>query len=116
MFVQMLDTLPVTIAERRRAARRRPTQDTVCHLTALDGAEAGCGLVWNVSTTGISMLLHIGLEPGALLGAELSNAAGARLRVGLSVVHLTRLRTGDYVLGGQFSEALDEDELRPFVA
>ncbi len=116
MFVQTLDTMAVTFAERRRAARRRPTHGTVCHLTDAYGDDLGCGLVWNLSTTGVSMLLNLRIEPGTHLGAELTNAAGEAVRVGLSVVHLSRLRTGDFVLGGQFSRPLDEDKLRPFIA
>jgi hypothetical protein len=115
MFVQTLETMPVTFTERRRATRRRPAQGTVCHLTDADGDDLACGLVWNLSATGVSMLLHLRLETGTHFGAELTNAAGDTVRVGLSVVHLTRLRTGDFVLGGQFSRPLDEDELRLFV-
>jgi len=116
MFVQTLESFPVTFAERRRAVRRRPAHNTVCRLRNMDGSEVGCGLVWNLSTTGISMLLNVPLEPGTLLGAEMRNAIGDIVRVGVSVVHLSRLRTGDYVLGGQFSEPLDEDDLSLFVA
>jgi hypothetical protein len=116
VFVQTLESLPVTIAERRRAPRRRPAHDTVCRLSHLDGDDLGCGLVWNLSATGVSMLLNVPVEPGTVLDAELCSAAGDTVRVGMSVVHLTRLRTGDYVLGGQFSRHLDAAELRPFVA
>jgi len=115
MFVQTLKTLPVTFAERRRALRRRPAHHTVCRLRDLDGSEIGCGLVWNLSATGVSMLLNVALEPGTLLGAELRNAIGETVRIGLSVVHLSRLRTGDYILGGQFSQPLEEYELQLFV-
>jgi hypothetical protein len=62
------------------------------------------------------MLLNVRLEPGTLFAAELSGAGGATVWRGLSVVHLSRLRTGDYVVGAQFSHSLDEAELRPFVA
>ncbi|HKI36786.1 MAG TPA: PilZ domain-containing protein [Gemmataceae bacterium] len=116
MFVQTLESLPITFDERRRAARRRPAHNTVCRLTDLDGAEVGRGLVWNVSTTGISMLLNVRLEPGTLVGAELTSPAGETVPLRLNVVHLSRLRTGDYVLGGQFSRPLVEAELQPFVA
>lgn len=115
MFVQTLETMAVTFAERRRAARRHPAHGTVCRLLEADGDDLGCGLVWNLSTTGVSMLLHLRIEPGTQLVAELTNAAGDVVRVGLSVVHLSRLRTGDFVLGGQFSQPLDESELHPFV-
>jgi hypothetical protein len=116
MFMQTLESLPVTFAERRRAVRRRPTHNTVCRLTDRQGRKVACGLVWNLSATGVSMLLNVALEPGTGLAAELTNAAGETVYLGLSVVHLSRLRTGDFVLGGQFSRPLDEAELRPFVA
>jgi PilZ domain len=116
MFVQTLEALPATYAERRRAVRRQPTQNTVCRLTDLHGDEIACGLVWNISATGVSMLLNVAVAPGTLIGADLRNAAGQTVRTGLSVVHLSPLRTGDYVLGGQFSEPLSESELRQFVA
>jgi hypothetical protein len=116
VFVQTLECLPETVAERRRAPRRLPAHETVCRLIDLDGDQIACGLVWNLSATGVSMLLNAKLDPGALLGAELVCAAGAALRLGLTVVHVSRLRTGDYVLGAQFVQPLDEAELRPFVA
>jgi hypothetical protein len=115
VFVQTLDCLPETIAERRRAPRRQPAHETVCRLTDCDGDEIACGLVWNLSVTGVSMLLNVRLEPGEQFGAELACAGGAGLRVGLAVVHVSRMRTGDYVLGAQFNRPLDEYELRPFV-
>ena len=115
MFVQTLDCLPETIAERRRAPRRQPAHETVCRLTDCDGDEIACGLVWNLSVTGVSMLLNVRLEPGEQFGAELACAGGAGLRVGLAVVHVSRMRTGDYVVGGQFSRSLSEEEQRPFV-
>jgi hypothetical protein len=116
MFVQTLASFPVTFAERRRASRRRAALETVCRLSEADGESIGCGLVWNVSTTGVSMLLNVTIEPGTWVRAELVGVGGASVRVGLTVVHLNRLRTGDYVLGGQFSRPLDESQLRPFVA
>ena len=116
MFVQTLDCLPETIAERRRAPRRQPAHETVCRLTDRDGDPIACGLVWNLSATGVSMLLDVRLEPGDQFGAQLASAGGAAVGVGLAVVHVSRMRTGDYVLGAQFSRPLGEDELRPFVA
>ena len=115
MFVQTLDCLPETIAERRRATRRQPAHETVCRLTDADGDQIACGLVWNVSITGISLLSDVKFEPGDRFDAELACQRGAALRVGLTVVHVSRMRTGDYIVGGQFSRPLDEEELRPFV-
>jgi hypothetical protein len=116
VFVQTLDCLPETIAERRRAPRRQPAHETLCRLTDRDGDEIACGLVWNLSASGVSMLLNVRLDPGDLCGGELLCRGGVALQRGLSVVHVSRMRTGDYVMGAQFSRPLDEDELRPFVA
>ena len=116
MFVQTLETLPITFAERRRAVRRRPAHNTICRLSNRDdNSEIGCGLVWNLSTTGISLLLNVPLQPGTWVRAELQNHVGETRLVAIRVVHLNRLRTGDYVLGGQFAQPLDDDELTPFV-
>ncbi len=117
MTLQLLERPPVAVPrlERRRAPRRRPAHNTVCRLIDSDGEEIGCGLVWNLSASGVSMLLNVMLEPGDDVAATLINAAGARVDLRLTVVHLSPLRTGDFVLGGQFDRTLDEAELFPFV-
>jgi hypothetical protein len=114
MFVQTLDCLPETFAERRQASRRQPAHNTLCRLIELDGDQIGCGLVWNISASGISMLLNLRLEPGTAIGAELARPGAATVRVGLTVIHASRLRTGDYIVGGQFSRCLGAGELQPF--
>jgi hypothetical protein len=114
MFVQTLDCLPETYAERRRASRRQPAHDTLCRLIELDGDQIGCGLVWNISASGVSMLLNLRLEPGAVIGAELARPGAPTVRVGLTVIHASRLRTGDYIVGGQFGRCLGAGELQPF--
>ena len=102
--------------ERRRAPRRQPAQGTTCHLATGAGQELGMGLVWNISSTGVSMLVGKRLEPGAQLQGELLTAdARTKLDLSLRVAHLFPLRTGDYFLGGQFERPLTAQELRPFV-
>ena len=115
MFVQTLDCLPETIAERRRATRRQPAHETVCRLTDADGDQIACGLVWNLSATGVSLLSDVKFEPGDQFSADLVCQRGGALCLGLTVVHVSRMRTGDYVVGGQFSRSLSEEEQRPFV-
>jgi hypothetical protein len=116
MYVQTTACFPVTYAERRHSPRRRPARETVCRLYAPDGEPLGTGLVWNLSRTGVSLLVEGRLEPGTPLEAVLTGpGAAGSLRVGLRVVHAGRLRTGDHVLGGQFDRPLDGDELAPFV-
>ena len=102
--------------ERRQAPRRQPTLGTTCRLVSSAGEDLGIGLVWNISTSGISMLLHRRLEPGTPLSAELRTAAeSGGLPLTLVVAHVSPLITGDYVMGAQFVRPLGAEELRPFV-
>ncbi len=104
---------PSVDPNRRAAVRRQPALGTVCHL----GDSAALGLVWNLSVTGVSMLLHEPVQPAAHLSAMLATLDGrSALPVQLHVVHLRRLRTGDYFLGAQFEQALPAEDLQPFLA
>ena len=101
--------------DRRRARRRQPTVGTICQLLATSEANYE-GLVWNISTTGVSMLIHQRLEPGTTIPIELSTAdLSSILQVTLRVAHVTRLRTGDYFLGGQFLRTVTPQEFEPFL-
>jgi hypothetical protein len=98
------------------APRRQPTLGTVCRLAPTPDGERWIGLVWNLSASGLSMLLNEALEPGAAVAAELmTESGGSKLPITLKVAHVTRLRTGDYFLGGQFDRPLTGDEMRPFL-
>lgn len=116
MFVQSDTCFPVTYAEKRRSPRRRPAREVVARLIDDDDEELGVGLVWNLSRTGVSLLLNGQLEPGTHLDLELMDRQGReRVRVGMCVIHRGQLQTGDYVLGGQFTRPLEETELEPLV-
>ena len=102
-------------AERRVAVRRQPTVGTVCHLHPPTGQDL-LGLVWNISTSGVSMLLHQRLEVGTILGAELRAAKEENaLAVTLRVAHVSQLRTGDYILGAQLVRPLQPHEMQRFL-
>ena len=108
--------VPHHAADRRKAARRRPAQDTVGRLSGIaDDQELARGLVWDISTTGVSLLLSERVEPGTLTRTELTSAGGATVCRVARVVRVSQLETGEYALGAQFVRALGEDELRPFV-
>jgi PilZ domain len=103
-----------TPANRRVAARRQPAVGTVCRLA---GPHAHLGLVWNLSTSGVSMFLHEPLARDAVLSAELATTDERdALPVTLRVVHVRKIRTGDYFLGAQFRQPLAPEQLRPFLA
>ncbi len=102
--------------ERRRCPRRQPAHGTVCKLTAGSGDDLGLGLVWNISLSGVSMLLGKPLQPGMELKGELVAGDGrTSLGLVLKVAHLSKLATGDYFIGSQFDRQLTPQEMQPFV-
>lgn len=108
---------PAPASERRQSPRRQPTVGTVCRLTTESGDSAGTGLVWNISTHGISMLLHQGPPTGTTLSGDLQSGDGrASLAILFRVAHVVRLQTGDYILGGPFLHPLTPEEMQPFLS
>ena len=106
-------TVSAPVAERRVAVRRKPAVGTVCRF---DGPP-GLGLIWNISTSGISMLLSETAAAGSHLEGWLETVDGDDMvLVGLRVAHARRIETGDYFVGAAFDRPLTDDELRPFVA
>jgi hypothetical protein len=102
--------------ERRIAPRRQPTLGTVCHLTTDTGEAQGIGLVWNLSVSGVSMLLNKTFPTGTVLAGRLRTAdERGDLPFQMRVAHVARLRTGDWFVGGQFQRPLVPEEMRPFL-
>lgn len=103
-------------AERRSAPRRQPAVNTLFRFDSSGGPQA-LALVWNISTTGISVLVPEPHAPALALTGYLDTTQGDHVRaVTLHVVHCKRLETGDYALGARFERPLTEEELRPFIA
>src|SRR5215218_5226679 len=95
-------TLQAPAADRRIAPRRQPAIGTVCRFDpALDVGDA-VGLVWNISATGVSMLVTEPPDAGAILAGQLEVEGGHALPVLFRVVHVKELETGDYFVGGHF--------------
>ncbi len=106
---------PAPPTERRIAPRRQPAMGTICRLDDGNGKDE-VGLVWNISTTGISMLLHDARDAGVHLEGTLETMDdGQSLPVAMRVVHVKLLETGDYFLGAHFDRPLTEDQMNPFV-
>jgi hypothetical protein len=102
--------------DRRATLRRQPTVGTVCQLSSSAGQELGTALVWNISLNGVSMLLPRRVDPGSTLQAELKTASALHtLPILLRVAHIAQLKTGDFVLGAQFTRHLEEGEMQPFL-
>jgi hypothetical protein len=90
---------------------------TVCRLKEAKGVPGGVGLVWNISTGGVSLLTSTPIQPGTHVDGDLTTlASDSKLHVMFSVTHLSKLQTGDYCVGGRFDHLLADDEMKPFVA
>lgn len=106
-----------TTSERRIAPRRQPTMGTVLRLDSPDSGPPALALVWNISATGISMLLHAPRAAGSELSGFLETMdSEAMLRLTMKVVHVKTLDTGDFFIGAHFDRPLTADEIKPFVA
>ena len=104
-------------ANQRSATRLQPTLGTVCRLAFGAPHKPHTALVWNISTSGVSMLLDEAPEAGTVLSATLATVDDrGSLPVTLRIVHVRHIRTGDYFLGAQFQQPLDADKMRPFLA
>lgn len=102
--------------DRRIAPRRQPAMGTVCRLDE-GAATPALGLVWNISTTGLSLLLPDPRDSGTTIAGRLEAEVGGHvLPVRFRVIHVKKLGTGDYFIGAQFDRPLTDDEMRPFVA
>lgn len=105
-------------SERRIAPRLQPALGTVCQfLHGPVDEPPTVGLVWNISETGVSMLLASKPERGAEVQAELSlESGGDFLPVTLRIVHVRPVPTGDFFIGAQFQSPLEQDDLQRFLA
>ncbi len=102
---------------RRTAPRRQATLGTICRLTDGPATAARLGLVWNISASGVSMLIDDPPQAGTVLPAVLATVdERGTLPVTLRVVHVMPIRTGDYFLGAQFEQPLEPAQMRPFLA
>ena len=111
------ETIPTSSSERRVSPRRQPAMGTVCRLDSEDGGPAALALVWNISSSGISVLVADPRAPGSFLSGYLEKTEGDHVqRVAMRVVHMKKLETGDYFLGAHFDQPLTAEELKPFVA
>lgn len=104
-------------SNRRAAPRRQATVGTVCRLTFGALGKPHLGLVWNLSSSGVSMLLPEPPQRDALLAAELATTdERVSLPITVKVIHIRAIQTGDYFLGAQFQRPLTAAEMRPFLA
>jgi hypothetical protein len=102
--------------ERRAACRLRPALPTTCQIRLPDDTVLARGQVYDLSATGVCLVIDRGWEPGEELGVLLVNAACTyALAMPLEVVRSSRLPTGHHSVAGRFRRALDPAELQPFL-
>lgn len=102
--------------DRRVAPRFQPAFGTVYRFNAPGSEDPVVGLVWNISQTGVSMLLADPPEHGGVVSGVLFTETGdLSLAIALRVVHIRQLSTGDYLLGAQFSRPLEAEEMKLFL-
>jgi hypothetical protein len=103
-------------SDRRIAPRVQPAFDTVCRFATEPGSDPKIGLVWNISETGVSMLLTEPMPLDAQVECELAGEKGGPgLPITIQVVHVVPMPSGDYFLGARFAERLTDEQLRQFV-
>jgi hypothetical protein len=101
--------------DRRTAVRRQPTLGTVCRLESRTDDE-NVGLVWNISTGGVSMLLSGVMERGKTIKGVLATANDTfSLPITVRVTHVAQLQTGDFLVGGQFDRPIANEAMQHFV-
>jgi len=110
-------SMNTTIAERRVAPRFQPAFRTICKLNQNGGTNRpAIGLVWNLSETGVSMLMANPPKPGTELAGELAaEDGGAGVPISIRVVHVRPTDTGDYILGARFGTPLAANDIKTFL-
>jgi len=108
---------PVPKSERRIAPRYQPAFGTVYRIPSkMPNGPSAIWLVWNLSETGMSLLVAEPLKPGIEAAGELTlESGGTVLQVPVRVVHVRPVQTGDYCVGAQFVRPLTADEMKPFL-
>lgn len=109
------DTAAQSVTDRRAARRARPTYNTVFRLQSPSGRMTD-GLVWDLSTGGVGLLLPFAPAVGTAFEGELRSEDGraAAVPATFRVAHVRRLYTGDYFVGGKFLAPLSEAALDRF--
>jgi len=105
---KLIDAINAPQPERRADARFQPAFGTTCQLLPT-GQQ---GLVWDVSTFGVGMLLASVPDAGTDIPAEFhTDGGGSPIAISLRVMYTRSLSTGDYFVGARFSRSLTEAEI-----
>ena len=102
--------------ERRGAKRLSPSAMTPCQIRPTGGDKQYAAWIHNLSKSGVGLLTATEIPPGTLLQILIVNAAHtAALTSEVKIVRCTRVVSRDFLLGGEFTNALQHDEMVPFI-
>src|SRR5205809_3203324 len=99
---------------RRSAKRHTPNGLTPCVLR--DGDEEYAAHIHNLSRSGVGLLTAGPLPPGLMLKLIITNATQTfALNGEVRIVRSTRVISGGYLIGAEFTNELQHDQLAPFI-
>jgi PilZ domain len=102
--------------ERRGAKRLSPNALTPCQIRPAGGDKQYAAWIHNLSKTGVGLLTSAEMPAGTHLQILIVNAAHtAALTSEVKIVRCTRVVSRDFLLGGEFINALQHDEMVPFI-
>jgi hypothetical protein len=102
--------------ERRGAKRLTPGSLTPCQIRSAEDGDPQPAWIHNLSKTGVGILSPAPFPAGSLVQIVIINAAYTfALNGAIKVVRCTRVISGNYLLGGEFTNALQHDEIVPFM-
>jgi hypothetical protein len=102
--------------ERRGAKRLAPSALTACQIRKAGDNQSYPAWIHNLSKTGVGVLTPTSFPAGTKIEIIIINAAHTfALTVEVVVVRCARVVSGNYLLGGEFTNALQHDEMVPFM-
>ena len=96
-------------SDRRGSVRFVPASSTSCYTES-----GGEGVLWDISATGLSMLVETPPLLGITLAVEVASPWRV-LTVKAQVAHVKQVAAGDYFVGMEFASPLDVAEFEAFV-
>src|SRR5262245_20824094 len=112
--IDSLDSVPVrevSQMRRRVAVRYRCHLATPARVAAGETEHPRLAWVYNLSTSGIGLLLEEPVEAAIVLEIDLITPAGQRIMTRGRVAHASRRADGNWLVGCQFEQPIDPDQL-----
>ena len=111
-MLELLEAIQGAPSNRRVSERYQPAFGTTCVLS--DSQKYG--LVWDISSGGLGLLLSYAPNSGETITVTLGTEADPQLLpVAVRVAHVRQLSTGDYSVGARFDRKFAPDEIEQFV-